>query len=174
VIVQREETLTGEAGATLSACGHYRHVLWRYWDRTLPALGWVMLNPSTADATVDDPTIRRCIRFAGDNGYGGIEVANLYQWRATDPAALYRLAPRDALGPDHLTALTAISGDGVPVVAAWGAIDRVHAHHARDVAAWLTHRGADLVCLGTTKAGWPRHPLYVRADQPLVPWEVPA
>lgn len=174
MITQREETLTGEAGATLSDCGRYRHILWRIWDRSLPRLGWVMLNPSTADGLRDDPTIRRCIRFAHDNGYGGIEVANLYQYRATRPAELYELAPADAVGEAYRVPLTAISGEDVPVVVAWGAIDRVHEHHADVVTAWLEHRGARLLCLGTTKAGQPRHPLYVRADQPLVPWRSPA
>jgi hypothetical protein len=72
-------------GALLSEDGRYRYRLWRLWDDLAPVMVWVMLNPSTADADLDDPTIRKCIGFAKANRHGGIIVVNLFAWRATDP-----------------------------------------------------------------------------------------
>jgi hypothetical protein len=85
--------LFGDRGATLSDCGRYRYRLWRRWADG-PTVLFVMLNPSTADADVDDPTIRRCIGFARSWGAGALEVVNLYAWRATQPAEL-----KAAVGP---------------------------------------------------------------------------
>lgn len=166
-----------ETSATLSRCGTYRYTLLRRWADG-PCLRWVMLNPSTADAAVDDPTIRRVVRFSRDAGYSAAVVANLYALRSTDPAALgQHKAP---VGPENdgtLRALVRAAGadgwrhDITPViVAAWGAT----APAAR-VAEVLAGPLADirLRCLGTTKTGQPRHPLYVRADRPLIPFDPP-
>lgn len=144
--------------AVLSADGRYRYRLIRRWDYSLPRLGWLMLNPSTADATVDDPTIRRCVDFAERWGYGGIVVRNLFALRATDPAELLAY-PGDAVGPANLAHLQQIGRE--ITVAAWGANKAVAAAWPRVESAF---RGVPLVCLGTTKTGAPRHPLYVRAD----------
>lgn len=153
--------------ALISPCGTFRYKLARVWDTALPALRFVMLNPSTADANVDDPTIRRCIGFSRREGYGGIEVLNLYALRATDPRRL-ALAP-DADGPDNATYLDAIACSGIPIVCAWGA-------RGGDRGIYMARRmachGADLRCLGLTKGGHPSHPLYIKADQPLEPVEV--
>lgn len=154
--------------ALLSDDGLYRYALWRVWG-TRRTLRFVMLNPSTADATVDDPTIRRCIGFARREGYDSLTVLNLYAYRATDPKAL--LTCSDAVGPYndlHLCGhLAEASMAGEPVVAAWGA--NAQPDRVRDVLA-LTEHKVDWRCLGTTKDGHPRHPLYVRGDQPLVPF----
>lgn len=146
--------------AVISACGAYRYRLSRGFEPRLP---FVMLNPSTADATVDDPTIRRCAGFALREAYTGIEVVNLYAFRATNPRAL--LTAADPIGPENRAYLAQVSALHSLIVCAWGA----HAppEYAREVAAILRGNGARLVCLGTTKAGAPRHPLYVRGDQPL-------
>jgi hypothetical protein len=77
-----------KSGAELSACRTYRYRLWRQWDADLAPVVWVMLNPSTADESADDPTIRKCIGFAQRWGYGGIEVVNLYAYRSPDPRQL--------------------------------------------------------------------------------------
>lgn len=153
--------------AALSDCGAYRYRLIRHWGMDMP-LPFIMLNPSTADATVDDPTIRRCVGFARTLGYGGIGVWNLYAYRATKPADLW--TADDPVGPENDRRLRNVLRwahlQGVPVVAAWGA----HAKPAR-VREVLAMEGAgNLRCLGLTKAGAPRHPLYVRADAPLVPF----
>ena len=74
-----------QSGADFSECGRYRYKLWRTWDDVRPVVMFIMLNPSTADATADDPTIRRCIGFAHDWGYGGVRVGNLFAWRTPYP-----------------------------------------------------------------------------------------
>lgn len=167
--------------ARLSACGRYRYRLTRRWDPA-PALGWVMLNPSTADADQDDPTIRRCMAFARREGCGGIDVANLFAWRATDPREL--IDPADITGPGNRWNLDLLFSRCSAVVAAWGPKYRETVRRRRNVHGVLDEpiteaevvasaelHDVDLVCLGTTKDGSPRHPLYVPGDQPLVGWE---
>lgn len=129
-------------------------------------LTFVMLNPSTADATRDDPTIRRCIRFARDWGYARLKVVNLYAYRATDPRELWRAA--DPVGPenDHVLALAFGVSDGL--VAAWGA----HAKPDR-VRAVMSLPMAPRYALGLTKHGAPRHPLYMPADCGVVEFMQP-
>ena len=92
-----------EAGALLSSCGTYRYRLWRYWHTEREPLIFIMLNPSTADAMQDDPTIRKCIGFAKRLGFGGIEVVNLFAYRATDPRDLR--ANGYQVGPDDFVAI---------------------------------------------------------------------
>lgn len=107
-------------GALLSEDGRYRYRLWRLWDELAPVMTWVMLNPSTADAEVDDPTIRKCIGFAKQHHYGGIVVVNLFAYRATDPKELGKV--KDPVGPENdqhiLWACTAPLM--LSVVAGWG------------------------------------------------------
>ena len=118
--------------ATFSPCKVYRYSLTRGFDDG-PACNFLMLNPSTATATEDDPTIRRCIGFAKGWGYGVLYVTNLFALRATDPRELYKHA--EPVGPDNdRCILTAATGSQL-VVAAWG----VHGAH-RD-------RGADVARL---------------------------
>lgn len=152
--------------AVLSACGRYRYSLEREWGLGPRAL-FVMLNPSTADAEVDDPTIRRCIAFARREGCGSLEVVNLYALRATDPreleAATRRLAGRGRINSDAIR--RAMHRSSGPWVAAWGA----HPLAAAEVPHLPCGFRDRAVCLGKTKGGAPRHPLYVRADAPLVP-----
>lgn len=94
----RQLTFDGGAGAVVSGDGRYRYALTRTWRPDAPLLTFVMLNPSTADAYADDPTIRRCIGFARREGAAGIRVANLFAYRATSPAAL--VGPVDAAADD--------------------------------------------------------------------------
>lgn len=155
--------------ARISSDGAYRYRLTRYWGPG-PMLPFVMLNPSTADADIDDPTIRRCMAFAHRENMGGITVANLYALRATDPKALKLV--NDPCGIGNRDALQEIAGDAkaydVPLVCAWGAHGTIlSTYSACDE---LKRGGAQLVCLGKTKDGFPRHPLYVRGDAPLIPF----
>lgn len=144
--------------------GPYRYELTRHWGNG-GTMAFVMLNPSTADADLDDPTIRRCMGFARREGMGGISVVNLFAWRETDPRYLPPVDD-EAIGPlnDRKTTLVMQAAD--VVVAAWGAHPRA-TERAKFVLSVPLR--TPLVCLGTTKAGAPRHPLYVRGDQPLVP-----
>ncbi len=152
--------------AKISRCGRYRYLLLREWERTLPKLAFVMLNPSTADASTDDPTIRRCIGFARREGCGGVVVANVFAFRATSPRDL--AAAPAPVGPRNREALREIARTAQrPIVCAWGA---QAGPAADDATAILREAGASLACLGRTQAGHPRHPLYVRRDAPIVPF----
>lgn len=144
--------------AKLSECGKYRYDLRRVWDSTQPLLGWIMLNPSTADAMVDDPTIRRCMGFARSWGFGGIRVCNLWAVRSSSPTVLDGTS-RDWENETWIKRMR----DATPyVVAAWGAHPLCHEQYRLMRSRIRIPR---LWCLGETKAGCPRHPLYVRSDQ---------
>lgn len=153
----------------------YRYWLSRRWDVGLPFITYVMLNPSSADALVDDRTVQSCRRIAKSNGYGGFNVVNLYAWRATDREDLRKaiLCPMtDEIGPENDRWIAMGMRDVDKMVCAWGSTK------------WATKRGlqvarevlvpGDLWCLGTTKDGHPRHPLYLRGDTPLERWPPPA
>lgn len=162
-----------QSGATFSPCERYRYHLWRVWDDEKPILVWIMLNPSTADAEKDDPTIRRCIAFAKRDGYGGVSIRNVFAYRATDPRELEKVV--DPFGPENAMALLDCRRVSLltRLVAAWGCtvakLRRADAYkHARNAAAMNR-----AYCLGKTKHGDPKHPLYVRGDAPLVPWRMP-
>lgn len=150
-------------GALLSPCQRYRLTLHRRWSdgRTLQI---VMLNPSTADANADDPTIRKCVGFAALADYGAIEVLNLFAFRATNPREL--LSATDPVGPQNRDlVLAAARGGGC--LFAWGA------NLPPSYLKWATEvgdAGNGNFCLGTTKAGHPRHPLMLSYKQPLLWW----
>lgn len=156
--------------AVISDCGRYRYTLSRVWDESKYCLPFCMLNPSTADAEQDDPTIRRCIGFAKREGYGGIHVVNLFAFRATKPRELDTVS--DPVGPDNeiylSRAVYAAASYNIPIVCAWGS--RLPLNVSRTGYWMIAQGGARFVCLGKTLAGYPRHPLYVRADQPLESW----
>lgn len=145
------------SAARFSQCGRYRYTLSRRWgDGELCA--FVMLNPSTATAELDDPTIRRCINFAKSWGFAGLEVRNIFALRATNPRELYKVA--DPIGPDNNAAIIELA-DLPLIVAAWG----VHGiYHGRgdDVRRLLLPK-ANWKCLRKTAQGHPGHPLYVPA-----------
>lgn len=167
--------------ATISPDGKYRYDLTRFWAGAPPVL-WCMLNPSTADADIDDPTIRRVIRFTRDNmpDAGGVVVVNLYALRATRPVHL--LDDRAAsLGPANRSTINAwLAGRPLAgVVCAWGAWHATqNAKQYGNSIARINFEGlADRVghrpvCLGTTRAGAPKHPLYVPASTPFQPFAV--
>ena len=155
--------------ARISDCGNYRYLLTRPTEVECPDRGtalFIMLNPSTADAEQDDATIRRCRRFARDWGCAGLTVANLYAYRATKPEELH--AVDDPVGPDNDRQLSALAREYQEAVCAWGA--NANPDRVQQVVDIFRGVGGRLWCLGTTKSGAPRHPLYIRADQPLVPW----
>jgi hypothetical protein len=153
------------AAAVLDASGRYRYALMRGadWGR----LCWVMLNPSTADAEVDDATIRRCSGYARAWGYRGYTVVNLFALRATDPRALD--VATDPVGPDNDRYLYATAKAAKLVVVAWGQGGE-RANRDMIVAARLRAMGVKLHCLGTTKSGAPVHPLRQRADLRPIEW----
>jgi hypothetical protein len=145
--------------AEVSACQRYRYLLKRQWraSQYAPIL-WVMLNPSTADDKIDDPTIRRCISFSYQWGFDALLVVNLSAWRATDPRNVPK--SRDlARGPEYWSWMEYALHTAGKVVCAWGA------HGPAKRPDWLPE--TDVYCLGRTKSGAPKHPLYVKASATL-------
>lgn len=156
-----------ERSATLTPCRRYRYSLWRNWRGLLPdAKGYALfigLNPSTADETNDDPTIRRCIAFARAWGYEALCMANLFAYRATDPADM--LTQADPVGADNDRMLLELAAGAGVVVAAWG----VHGGH-RGRAAEVQKLLPRLHYLKLTKGGHPSHPLYLPKTLSPVAW----
>jgi hypothetical protein len=152
--------------AIISPCGKFRYRLGRSWGDGAPLL-FVMLNPSTADADQDDPTIRRCIGFAQAHGYNAIEVVNLFAYRATKPAALK--AAGYPIGPDNDHHIVEAAQGAVAVCVAWG--DNA-ARLARPAAvlALLRAQGIQPLALDLTDRGIPRHPLMLAARCRLQPF----
>ncbi|MDW9823680.1 DUF1643 domain-containing protein [Sinorhizobium meliloti] len=148
-----------KSSAISSECGAYRYRLERQWDGEKPNVAFLMLNPSTADASQDDPTIRRCIGFARYWGFGGLIVGNLFALRSTAPKALYDHP--DPIGPDNDQHILAIAKSARKIVCAWGTHGALH-DRGRQVAERLEF--LDLVALKVTADGQPGHPLYLAAD----------
>ncbi len=155
-----------DQSAVVSPCGAYRYRLGRRWGDG-PAMLWVMLNPSTADASVDDPTIRRCIGYARRWDFGSMAVGNLFAFRATDPADMRRAA--DPVGPENDRHLLEMAAEASLVVAAWG---NHGSFLGRSSLVGLMIPGMRV--LGLTKAGEPAHPLYLCGDLVAVDWTIPA
>lgn len=153
-----------ERDAVISDCGKYRYLLRRSWDHAKSRTLFVMLNPSTADAKVDDPTIRSCLRLARDNGYGSFEVINLFGFRATDPTALSKAA--DPIGPNNFGVSGAAINRCDTVICAWGAHPMAERRAMPVFEQIRSHRPA-AYCLGTTKSGAPKHPLYIKSGTSL-------
>jgi len=158
------ESKTCKGAAHFSDCGLYRYLLTREFGDDSTCL-FVMLNPSTADAEQDDPTIRRCISFAKREGFGRLEIVNLYAFRSSSPSILF--AAIDPVGPanDHEIEVALDRADSV--VVAWGN----HAEQERvNKVVGLIKRSCKVSnCFGLTKLCQPRHPLYLKADADLVP-----
>ncbi len=151
--------------AALSDCRRYRYALWRTWDESLPRVMFIGLNPSTADETMDDPTLRRTMDFARRWGYGGVGNGNLFAYRATDPKAMMGAA--DPVGPDNDAWLQRLAAEAGLVVAAWGN-DGGFQERSAAVRAMLP----ELHCLKVNASGEPAHPLYQRADTVPRPFAV--
>lgn len=155
-----------DAGScVLSPCEKYRFYLGRWWADGLNCL-FIMLNPSTADDSTDDPTIVRIIDFARRWGCGSVSVVNMFALRATSPSVMK--AHSDPIGPDNNYWIERClrAADG-PIVVAWG---NHGTHMDRDLEVAELIVGYDVKCLGITKQGQPRHPLYLPKDAPLQPF----
>jgi hypothetical protein len=149
----------------LDPTGTYRYRLERGWAPSKGTVTWIMLNPSTADADLDDATIRRCIGFTERWGLGLLVVVNLFGLRATLPEVLYGAS--DPVGPLNDTYLRTAVEEADTVVVAWGAHGR-YKDRATQVATMFSDQR--LYCLGRTNDGQPRHPLRIPYTQPLELW----
>jgi hypothetical protein len=145
-------------GATISDCGKYRYNLWRIWDGEKEVVTFIGLNPSTADAEHDDPTIRRCINFAESWGYGGIYMVNLFAFRATEPKIMK--SQDYPVGKENDEWIKQMVEESAIAIAAWGN----HGRHMRRDLAVKKLVGEKLYCIAKTKRGNPNHPLYLKSD----------
>lgn len=155
--------LFAKSNAIFSEDRQYRYSLSRKWNDELPVVLFIGLNPSTADETQDDPTIRRCIAFARDWGYGGIMMVNLFALRATDPAVLKLHC--DPVGPENNSWIMRGYFQAERAIAVWGTKGS-YRERDEDVRVLI----GELYCLGLTKGGYPKHPLYLPKTTKIVPF----
>jgi hypothetical protein len=159
------------AGASFSSCRRWRYLLWRRWDTALPAVNFLMLNPSTADERRLDPTCARARDYAERWGYGALIVTNVFGWRATDPAQMR--AARDPVGRGNDRAILRAAREAELVVCAWGN-HGLHAGRSHAVRALLGARGSNLEgklhALRVNGSGEPAHPLYLPSRLAPQPW----
>lgn len=151
--------------AVFSPCRIYRYVLWRPLGDG-PYAMFIGLNPSTADESTDDPTIRRCVGFAKREGMGALCMTNVYAYRATDPRVMMNaVAPA---GPDNGHWLTECAKSAALVICAWG--KHAAPREVGSVLSILRRYNPRIRCLGTNKDGSPKHPLYLSSSSPLLPY----
>lgn len=157
------------SGAILSPCGLYRYRLWRTVSLAVRRVLFACLNPSTADALIDDASVRQMIGFARLWGFGRLDVVNVFGFRATNPKDLMRVL--DPLGPDNDSHILAAAAEADVIVAAWGgSIPAKLASRRLSMRRLLA--GKTVWCLSTTKDGDPRHVLYLPRTTPLeVLWQ---
>ena len=142
-----------------SPCRDYRYTLWREWDAANTTYcQFIGLNPSTADETKDDPTIRRCIAFAKALGYGALCMTNLFAWRDTLPAKMKKA--KEPIGPENDRYLIEVGKSAGVIVAAWG-LDGRHFYRGMKVQQMFRGEGLTIYCLRLTKVGYPEHPFYL-------------
>lgn len=167
--------------AVISDCGRFRYLLGRSWGPDWfqggKLITWVMLNPSIADAELDDQTVRQCIHYSQREGFDQMAVVNLFAFRSPHPKNL--LTTNDAMGPENLTYVKHYLAMADTVVVAWGASRwPVPDGHCQSdiptygaVKAYQENHPDKVLCLGTTKmSGEPKHPCRLARDLPLVPW----
>ncbi len=160
--------------AILSECGRYRYRLEREVGPFGPVAAVVMVNPSTADAHMDDPTIRRLLGFAKRFGWSRVIVGNVFAYRAADIRTLVGLA--DPVGPDNATQLRAILEDAEIAIVAWGTLAKLPAplrDQWRQICTVADELGIELHHLGLARDGHPRHPLMLSYKAQLSVWEKP-
>lgn len=158
--------LKGDARSTAiySPCERYRYLLTRVWNAKGQRVLFVMLNPSTATEVQNDPTVERCERRARALGFGAFRVTNIFAWRDTDPRAM-RAAP-EPVGPENDAAIVRSCHWADRIIAAWGT-HGAHLDRGPAVEALLRGTGRAVHTLGLSKAGHPKHPLYIGyAQQP--------
>ncbi len=163
---------TERSFAVFSPCKKYRYLLGRVWgvsNNEPPRLAaFTLLNPSTADAFKLDPTLTRCMGFAERLGCQGMLIANVFAFRSTDPKKL--LIVKDPVGPHNVAAIGwMLSHPHAAVdIAGWGAMSKKLFCSTSVIQTLVAAHDTWLYCFGKTKAGHPKHPLYLRSDTPLV------
>lgn len=154
------------AGARFDPARRYRYRLWRRWAKG-PALLWIMLNPSTADERVLDPTLRRCIDYTRRWGFPAMEIGNLYAFRATKPKDLWTVD--DPVGPENFEVLEALVCSAAKVIVGWGGNAKPDV--LEQISTLFEEHRVRPFCVGKSEdTGQPYHPLYQPKDAELIPW----
>ena len=153
--------------AVYSDCERYRYLLTRVWEPAGRKALFIMLNPSTATEVQNDPTVERCERRARALGFGGFRVTNIFAWRDTDPKNMR--AAEEPVGMENDAAIVQSCDWADQIIAAWGAHGE-HLRRGQAMEALLRDRGLPVFHLGLTKAGHPKHPLYIAYTEQPVRW----
>ena len=156
-----------QSEAVYSDCENYRYSLTRIWEPEGRKAAFIMLNPSTATEVQNDPTVERCERRARALGFGAFRVTNIFAWRDTDPRNMR--AASDPVGPENDNAIREACDWADQIVAAWGT-HGAHLNRGPSVEALLRDAGFSVYHLGLSKAGHPKHPLYIAYAQKPEPW----
>lgn len=156
------------SGAIIDPTERYRYSLWRVWNPNQPRVAFIMLNPSRADATHNDPTIRRCIGFAQAWGYGALEVLNLFAYRTPYPHLLRQAI--DPIGADNDRYLLAVTQRVQTLIFAWG--NQGSFQNRQQTVIQLLQHFDHIYCLGTTRSGQPYHPLYLKSTTQPIAFQV--
>lgn len=156
-------------GAIIDATERYRYALWRTWNPDQPRVAFIMLNPSTADATHNDPTIRRCLGFAQAWGYGALDVLNLFAYRTPHPHLLRQAT--DPIGAENDRHLLAVAHRVQTLIFAWG---NQGDFQNRQHTVIQLFQPFNHYCLGKTRLGHPCHPLYLKKTAQLIAFQTDA
>ncbi len=171
------------AGATISPCGKYRYVLWRKFKTVGRRILWNCLNPSWADGSIDDPSLGRMMSFSKREGASEIYVCNFCAYRTSKPAELYRAAKSgfDVEGPENKRHIAEMLKTCDMCIVGWGNAralrgqsEKISKHSPESMMEFIKDQNVNkipIMCLGTTKHGHPRHPLFVPASRKLVPFD---
>ena len=143
--------------ATFSNCRKYRYSLSRIWDKKKKLVLFIGLNPSTANEEVDDPTIKRCINYVQNWGYGGLIMVNLFAYRVTLPSGLKKV--KYPIGEDNDKYIMTLSKKADITVAAWGNNGNLYGRDKQ-----VFDLIPNLMCLKLNKSGQPAHPLYLKKN----------
>ncbi|MFG0256548.1 MAG: DUF1643 domain-containing protein [Phycisphaerales bacterium JB043] len=160
-LIENPGLIPWQGSAVYSPCKRYRTRLTRVWDESLPVCNFCMLNPSTATAEKNDPTVRRALGYAQRWNHGALIVTNIFALRATNPRELCETP--DPVGPGNDEAILNAAREADLVVGAWGNHAELNSRGAH-VIEMLTNAGVELHALKTTGKGHPAHPLYQKAD----------
>lgn len=161
--------------AEFSPCGQYRYTLTRSWDSDAIQALWILLNPSKADAKVDDATVRKLNGFSFRMGFGGYTLANMFAFCATDPEDLRkaRKAGTDIVGAANNLHLDRLLSTHEHVICAWGGRANISIRRTAEVVLKVKQSGRYAKCLGRSKHGHPLHPLYLSYTSRLAPYVPP-
>ncbi len=167
MIIRHAQKGDASSAATYSDCERYRYQLTRIWDDAGRRVLFIMLNPSTATEQQNDPTVERCERRARALGFGSFRVTNIFAWRDTDPRNMR--AASDPVGPENDVVLLDGCTWADQVICAWGN-HGTHLGRGAKVERLLRKTNLPLYHFSQTKAGHPKHPLYIAYTEQPVAW----